>query len=144
MIEDIVEHADPSAVWDEVREGSNALVIDVRTRPEWTFVGLPALPEGRLALIEWQTYPTMEVADDFAHRALSAIDAVGAEAVFFLCRSGVRSLHAALAVKAAAQSSARDLRCVNVSGGFEGDPSPSGQRGQVNGWKALGLPWRQS
>ncbi|MEL7464108.1 MAG: rhodanese-like domain-containing protein [Pseudomonadota bacterium] len=144
MIETHVEHAEPKDVWAAISAERQVLVIDVRTREEWTFVGLPSLPERRLALIEWQTYPSMAVADDFAERALGAIDAVGAEAVFFLCRSGVRSLHAALAVRAAAEEAGRDLRCVNVTGGFEGDPTPQGQRGQVNGWKAQGLPWRQS
>ena len=34
-------------------------------------------------------------------------------------------------------------RALNVSGGFEGDPDPSGHRGHINGWKAADLPWRQ-
>ena len=34
--------------------------------------------------------------------------------------------------------------CYNVAGGFEGDLDENGHRGRKNGWKAGGLPWRQS
>lgn len=148
MTHAFVDEADPLSVWDAISSGENALVIDVRTRPEWTFVGLPELPAGRLALIEWQSYPTMDTPPDFAEMAMRAIDKAGGEngvgTAYFICRSGVRSLYAAMTVKDAAIAAGRELRCVNVTGGFEGDPSPVGQRGQVNGWKAQGLPWRQS
>jgi rhodanese-related sulfurtransferase len=35
-------------------------------------------------------------------------------------------------------------RAYNIAGGFEGDPDGMRHRGLVNGWKAEGLPWRQS
>lgn len=138
-----IAEADPRTVWSALESGEKGLVIDVRTRAEWTFVGLPDLPGGApgLALIEWQSFPTMAVAPDFAAEALAAIEKAGAGTAFFLCRSGVRSLHAALAVH---EASGGDVRCVNITGGFEGDPDPQGRRGEVNGWKAQGLPWRQS
>ena len=141
-----IAEADPRAVWAVIETGRRCVVIDVRTRAEWTYVGLPELPDGaaRLALIEWQSFPAMAVEPDFAERAMEAIEEAGAETAFFLCRSGVRSLHAAVAVSAAAQAAGRDVACVNVTGGFEGDPDPQGRRGGVNGWKAQGLPWRQS
>jgi len=31
-----------------------------------------------------------------------------------------------------------------VAGGFEGDLDGDGHRGSQNGWKASGLPWRQT
>jgi len=31
----------------------------------------------------------------------------------------------------------------NVADGFEGNPDGSGHRGQIAGWKASGLSWRQ-
>ncbi|MEM7686023.1 MAG: rhodanese-like domain-containing protein, partial [Pseudomonadota bacterium] len=34
--------------------------------------------------------------------------------------------------------------CTNVAEGFEGDLDADGHRGTINGWKAHGLPWRQS
>ncbi len=59
--------------------------------------------------------------------------------VYFLCRSGVRSQHAAVAMTAAGWK-----RCFNIATGFEGALDGSGHRGRVAGWKALGLPWVQS
>ncbi len=141
-----VDEVEPKAAWEALANGEGAILIDVRTRPEWSFVGLPQLPPSAssIALIEWQEYPAMQINARFVEDALAAISEAGAKEVYFLCRSGVRSLHAARAVAAAADSMRRDLRCVNVAGGFEGDASPEGQRGRVNGWKAQGLPWRQS
>ena len=55
----------------------------------------------------------------------------------FLCRSGVRSQHAAVLATANGYRAA-----YNVLEGFEGDRSPQGQR-RVNGWQMAGLPWRQ-
>ena len=62
----------------------------------------------------------------------------------FLCRSGVRSQEAAMAVQAALDAKGVASRCCNVAEGFEGDLGPDGRRGAVNGWKVRGLPWRQS
>ena len=58
--------------------------------------------------------------------------------VYFLCRSGVRSLAAAQAAQAAGFPHA-----YNVADGFEGPPDGDGHRGHLSGWKADGLPWRQ-
>jgi hypothetical protein len=35
-------------------------------------------------------------------------------------------------------------RAYNVAGGFEGDLDSERHRGSKSGWKATGLPWRQS
>jgi hypothetical protein len=32
----------------------------------------------------------------------------------------------------------------NIAGGFEGDMDQERHRGNRNGWKASGLPWKQS
>ncbi len=56
-----------------------------------------------------------------------------------LCRSGVRSHHAAIALTQAGYANA-----YNVLQGFEGDKDPSGQRNRLGGWRAAGLPWAQS
>jgi rhodanese-related sulfurtransferase len=59
--------------------------------------------------------------------------------LLFLCRSGARSRAAALAMTRAGFG-----KSYNVAGGFEGDPDETQHRGRRNGWKAEGLPWRQS
>ena len=64
--------------------------------------------------------------------------------LFFICRSGSRSLAAARLVAARTLGEGRPVECVNVAEGFEGDLDGEGHRGTVNGWKVAGLPWRQS
>jgi rhodanese-related sulfurtransferase len=58
--------------------------------------------------------------------------------IYFMCRSGVRSLAAAQAAQAAGFG-----HVFNVADGFEGNPDGEGHRGRIAGWKAAGLPWRQ-
>ena len=77
-----------------------------------------------------------------AAEAAAAVTAAGATRdtpVLMLCRSGARSRAAAMALTALGFS-----RAYNIAGGFEGDPDGMGHRGHRNGWKADGLPWRQS
>jgi rhodanese-related sulfurtransferase len=59
-------------------------------------------------------------------------------ALLIICRSGIRSKAAAIALTAAGFGP-----CYNVATGFEGDPDPTKHRGTVNGWKVDGLPWVQ-
>jgi len=35
-------------------------------------------------------------------------------------------------------------RAYNIAGGFEGDLDRERHRGSKNGWKAAGLPWKQT
>lgn len=137
---------EPDAAFNMLRSGEKALLIDVRTRAEWSFVGLPDLKDAGTTpvLIEWQSFPDMAVNLAFPAEALKAITGAGAETAMFLCRSGARSLHAAMATAEAASQEGVTVRCLNIRGGFEGDHGPDGHRGAVNGWKALALPWRQS
>lgn len=138
-----IKEVDPNQAWDELTNNARSLMIDVRTSMEWDRIGIPdlsALGEDRIAFIEWQSMPTMAIDSDFAPKATAAIAAAGATEVYFICRSGVRSLHAGLATTAHAGSDA-GFECFNVSGGFEGDPDASGLRGRINGWQACGLPW---
>lgn len=134
----------PAEAWESLRDGRAALV-DVRTRAEWTFVGVPDLSEAGTEplMLEWKRWPDMAVDPDFADRLLAALPDPAPSEMLFLCRSGGRSQEAAEAVQAAADASGRELRCVNVAEGFEGDLGPDGHR-SVNGWKSRGLPWRQS
>ena len=126
--------------WARLREDTSAVMIDVRTRAEWSYVGLPDLTEAgkEIAAIEWQTFPSGEPNPSF----LDDVKALGAPSdapLFFICRSGARSQSAAIAVTAAGYS-----QCFNVAGGFEGDRDENNHRGTRGGWKAAGLPWRQS
>ena len=60
--------------------------------------------------------------------------------VAFLCRSGVRSVAAAEAATAAGFA-----RAYNVADGLRGRRwTPPATGATLGGWKAAGLPWRQS
>jgi rhodanese-related sulfurtransferase len=130
--------------YELVTSEPKAQIVDVRTKPEWTFVGLPDLSAAgkEIILVEWQSYPGMEVAADFVasvERELARRGAAKDDTVLFLCRSGARSHAAAQAMIGAGWRRSR-----NISGGFEGPTDPERHRGRVDGWKAAGLPWIQS
>lgn len=142
-----IGHVSPSDAWTALQDQTSpALLIDVRTRAEWSFVGVPDLSSlgQQAAFIEWQSFPTMEMNGAFTAAALSLVEQSGAKSIYFLCRSGVRSHNAAIAMTAACADAGHDVSCINVAEGFEGDPNGEGRRGEMNGWKAHGLPWRQS
>ena len=92
-------YAGDLAVEDAYRllaDDQKAVLVDVRTQPEWAFVGVPDLNAlGKTPILqEWQIYPSMQTAADFAPRLSAALAAHGADRstpVLFLCRSGVRS-----------------------------------------------------
>ena len=129
----------PTKAWGLLSQDSQAVLVDVRTQPEWGFVGLPDLSSiGRsAALSSWQVYPAMEINSKFQAEIAEAAPNKDVP-VLFLCRSGARSRSAAVAA-----TSMGYAKAYNVSEGFEGDLSADGRRGQTNGWKAIGLPWRQ-
>ena len=134
----------PAEAWASLSADGHAVLVDVRTRAEWSFVGLPSLDAlGKKPItLEWQVFPSMAVNPDFVEVLDGALTTAGIAKdapLFFLCRSGVRSLHAAVAMTEAGWE-----RCFNVAGGFEGPLDPERHRGAVSGWKAAGLPWIQS
>jgi rhodanese-related sulfurtransferase len=129
----------PAAAWDGLTKTPGARLIDVRTQPEWSFVGVPDLSNlGKsVALTSWQNFPAMSVDPDFVAKVRTQLGS--AEGPFyFLCRSGARSRAAAIALTEAGLGP-----CFNVAGGFEGDKDAAGHRGTIGGWKAAGLPWIQ-
>ena len=130
---------EPKKAWEILSQDPKAVLIDVRTRPEWNFVGAPDLSSlGKQALfVEWQAYPELQLNPRFV--AEVEANAVPKDApIFLLCRSGARSKSAAIALTKLGYKS-----CFNVSDGFEGPKDPSGHRGGAAGWKAQGLPWQQ-
>jgi rhodanese-related sulfurtransferase len=130
--------------WELLQKEPGARLVDVRTTAEWGFVGTPDLSGvGReLICVEWQSYPSMAQNPAFVEQTKAALARSGASGdtpVLFLCRSGARSRAAAMAM-----TGAGFFRAYNVAGGFEGDLDPQRHRGGTSGWKAAGLPWRQS
>ncbi len=135
----MVENIPPQQVWQALKSDPQAQLVDVRTDAEWTYVGLTDLSEAakQPVLIPWQIFPKMEVNAGFIDQLRQA-GFTPKHHIFFLCRSGVRSLAAAQAAQEAGFP-----RAFNVADGFEGNPDGEGHRGRIAGWKAAGLPWRQ-
>lgn len=128
----------PEQAWTALRDEPGAVLVDVRTRAEWSYVGLPDLGSigKEVVLVEWQSFPDGRVNDAFVDELAAA--GIGKEqSVYFLCRSGVRSVSAAEAATAAGWTESR-----NVLEGFEG-PHDAQRHRAVSGWKVAGLPWVQ-
>jgi rhodanese-related sulfurtransferase len=125
--------------WDRLQNEPKAQLLDVRTVAEWNFVGLPDLSSigRRVHCVEWQSFPEGGRNPGFVIEAGQALDDPRAP-VMVICRSGARSRAAAIALTAAGFTQA-----FNIAGGFEGDTDANGHRGNINGWKASDLPWRQ-
>ncbi len=140
-----VGEVNPDEAWQILREDPSARLIDVRTRAEWGFVGVPDLEElsHETICVEWASWPGMSVNPRFAAEVVEAVGETPGT-LLFLCRSGVRSLRAANAVSAELASRGWEGRCLNVAEGFEGDLNAVGHRASQNGWKVRGLAWRQS
>jgi rhodanese-related sulfurtransferase len=129
----------PKQAWDMLAEQENAYLIDVRTSAEWAWVGqvdLSALEKQHLC-VEWNHFPDGVPNGDFVSEVKMHVSDKDAT-LLFLCRSGVRSKHAAISLTAKGYKV-----CYNISGGFEGDKNEHNHRGTVNGWKVAGLPWAQ-
>ncbi len=120
----------PAETWALFVAGEIELV-DTRTLAERDLIGyVPgSLP------IEWYDYPAKKRNAAFIDQLSSRVEAD--RPVAFLCRSGVRSHHAAALAAASGFKAA-----FNILEGFEGDKNPVSQR-RVNGWQMAGLPWRQ-
>ena len=126
--------------WALLQHEPKAFLIDVRTAPEWSFVGVADLSAlgKKPVLVPWQTFPTMDVNPSFEAELAQAGVAKDAPVVF-MCRSGGRSKAAAVAM-----TTRGFQRCYNLADGFEGPLDGARHRGTAGGWKAAGLPWAQS
>jgi len=135
----MVENVAPTQTWEALKADTHAHLVDVRTDAEWNFVGVPDLTAvgKQTVLIPWQVYPTMQrngsFEDDLKQAGMTA-----ESHLYFICRSGARSMAAAEAARAAGFP-----HVYNVADGFEGPPDAQGHRGGTAGWKADLLPWRQ-
>ena len=128
------------AAWHTLRDDPDAVLLDVRTVPEWQYVGVPDLTDigKEPVFVSWQVYPAMTRNADFVADVRAAGVPQDAN-VLVLCRSGSRSRAAAVALTEAGY-----VRCFNIADGFEGGLDAHQRRGRAEGWRAAGLPWVQS
>jgi rhodanese-related sulfurtransferase len=124
----------PAEAWSLLQGDARVLLVDVRTDAERAWVGQVAIPAPQHKAVQWSTWPGGAPNPDFAAQlaAVAAPDAV----LLFLCRSGVRSRHAARVATEAGYADSFD-----ILEGFEGDKDGDGHRKTVGGWCKAGLPW---
>lgn len=136
----MVQNIPPTQTWSALQASAEAQLVDVRTDAEWNFVGVPDLASAgkQVVLIPWQVYPAMNRNESFEDQ-LKQAGLTPDHHIYFICRSGVRSLAAAQAAQAAGFP-----HVYNVADGFEGPHDNDRHRGRLAGWKADGLPWRQN
>lgn len=135
----------PTEAWEMLARERDAVLIDVRSRPEWSFVGVCDLSAigKRPLLVAWQHWSVgpqgaaMAANAAFAEELAAAGVRPDAPAIF-ICRSGARSRSAAIAMTRQGYA-----RAYNLTGGFEGQHDSTRHRSRVDGWKAAGLPWIQ-
>jgi rhodanese-related sulfurtransferase len=133
----------------EVQGGSaKVLFVDIRTRAEAMFLGMPTTVDALVPYVELQELMTdwdaqrnaykLESLQDFVPEVGRRLKEKGlgkSDVVVLICRSGDRSGRAATRL-----SEDSYTRVYSVVDGFEGDMSKDGRR-NVNGWKNAGLPW---
>ena len=129
----------PEEAWALLTDAPDAVLVDCRTDAEWRFVGVPDLSslQRDVVFIEW-SHTDGSHNDAFVDDLKAAGVTPGERPVVFLCRSGNRSIGAAEAATEAGIAPS-----YNVLDGFEGNLDENRHRGST-GWKAVGLPWRQS
>ena len=134
------------------KDAAHTLFLDVRTRAEAMYVGMPTIADALVPYVEHQELMTdwderrhmysLMANSDFLPEADSRLKAKGlakTDRVILICRSGDRSARAADLLAKAGYT-----RVYSITEGFEGDAAKDGPKaGQrvVNGWKNAGLPW---
>lgn len=124
----------PREAYQLVHSDARVKLVDVRTNAERDWVGRVALPEAQHCAVEWSSYPGGVPNAAFLQQLgqVAGTDDV----LLFLCRSGVRSRHAAALASAHGYANSFD-----ILEGFEGDKDADGHRKTVGGWCKAGLPW---
>jgi rhodanese-related sulfurtransferase len=130
----MIENLDPQQAWQLLQQNTDAILVDVRTKAEYTDIGHPI---GAIH-IAWQEQFGAPVNPNFITEFTKAVPDHDTP-ILLLCRSGVRSLSAG---KALEQIGYKTL--INIVNGFEGDPDNNQKRGNINGWLFCGLPWEKS
>ena len=124
----------PQEAYALLQSEPRARLIDVRTNAERDWVGRVAVPDATHSAVQWNVYPGGTPNPEFLQQLVQ--QAGPDDLLLFLCRSGVRSRHAA---KCAAENGY--LHAYDILEGFEGDKDADGHRKNVNGWCKAGLPW---
>lgn len=131
--------------------GDKLLFIDVRTRAEIAYLGLPLVADAHIPAFEhpphagwddksgrFKMEPNTDFEPELARRLVS-LQLSKHDPIILICRSGDRTSRAVNFLTEQGYS-----QVFTVVDGFEGDAIADGpQAGQrlLNGWKNAGLPW---
>jgi len=133
------------------RLGNKVLFIDIRTRAEVMYLGMPTVVDFNVPFLDFpEVWEWSDQSNEFVlmsntrfvpaiEQRLTRVGLGKDDPIILICRSGVRSNHAAGLLASRGFS-----KVYTVIDGYEGDTAKDGERkGQrtVNGWKNAGLPW---
>ena len=124
----------PTEAYQLVAANPKVKIVDVRTQAERDWVGRVQIPPEQHLAVQWSLYPGGAPNPEFMQQLSAQVQPD--DVLLFLCRSGVRSRHAAKAATEQGYANSFD-----ILEGFEGDKDPQGHRKTVGGWCKAGLPW---
>ncbi len=130
----MIENLTPKQSWDFMQNNPDAVMIDVRTQMEHTFIGHPLTA----VHIAWKELPDWQLNVNFLTQVQAHVNDIKTP-ILLLCRSGQRSLAAAQLLESAGYQ-----QLINILEGFEGDLDIHKHRGTSSGWRYNQLPWEQS
>ena len=138
----MLKNINPQGAYKILQQKSGALLMDVRSSIEYTFVGHPL----NAINVPIKDPPDWDIQLRFIEQARESLveylfdgNQLHDIPLFVVCRSGQRS-------KLAGEILIKDgfTNVSNIINGFEGDKDKNGHRNTVNGWRFQGLPWEQS
>ncbi|MAS81369.1 MAG: sulfurtransferase [Legionellales bacterium] len=138
----MLKNINPQGAYKILQQKSGALLMDVRSSIEYTFVGHPL----NAINVPIKEPPDWDIQLRFIEQARESLveylfdgNQLHDIPLFVVCRSGQRS-------KLAGEILIKDgfTNVSNIINGFEGDKDKNGHRNTVNGWRFQGLPWEQS
>jgi rhodanese-related sulfurtransferase len=133
------------------KNGARTLFVDVRTKSEVEFLGMPTLVDANVPYMRNPDFPVwdekkhnfkLEPNSDFASEIAARMAEKGLkknDTVVLMCRSGDRSARAADLMLSLGYT-----KVYSVTEGFEGDmikEGPNAGKRILNGWKNATLPW---
>ncbi len=124
----------PKQAWEFMKADPGAVLIDVRSVLEYSYVGHPI---GAVNIV-WKEPPLWEVNPEFNAEVKLQVPDIKMP-VLLLCRSGQRSLAAARQLGDIGYT-----HLINIKEGFEGPLDEHHHRGELGGWRFNQLPWEQS
>ena len=136
-----------------LKDKAHTFIVDVRTRPEYYFVGHPTMAchvpskfwAGKMVEKKGKKEYTLKDNPNFSKDLLARFNPK-TDTLIFMCRSGKRSC---LGAEKAIKAGFKPEKIFNMLGGFEGDKihcklsAFNGQR-KLGGWQNEGLPWTYS